>query len=52
MNPRVIINKIWWTEPSAVQIENNRIHLKYLQKLLDGRQFYEDISAIHIADLD
>ena len=52
MNPRVIINKIWWTEPSAVQIENNRIYLKYLQKLLDGRQFYEDISAIHIADLD
>lgn len=52
MNPKVIINKIWWTEPFAVQIENNRVYLKYLQKLLDGRSFYEDTPAIHIADLD
>jgi hypothetical protein len=52
MNPKVIINKVWWTEPFTVQVENNRIYLKYLQKLLDGRPFYEDSSAIHIADLD
>ena len=52
MDPAYLINVPWWLEPLAVQITNNVIHLKFLQKLLLNLPFYSDDHSPVIADLD
>ena len=52
MDPAYLVNVPWWSEPLAVQITNNTIHLKFLQRLLLNLPFYlNDITPV-IVDLD
>ena len=53
MDPKALVNHLWWKEPMAVQQYNNYIYLHYLQRMLIRAPFYEDDTyEPYIANLD
>jgi hypothetical protein len=53
MIPEYLVNVPWWTEPLAVQYENNYFYLLRLQRLLeDTPLYYQNIDEDLIAPLD